>query len=62
MPDWAGYLLDVQAEILDNFKTRVVVPPLPCDEAAPPAIRLNPVFPLKDGDHVMVTQNLAVVP
>ncbi|MEC9264750.1 MAG: CcdB family protein [Pseudomonadota bacterium] len=62
MPDGAGYLLDVQVELLEELRTRVVVPLLPRAEAPPPAGRLNPVFPLNGADHVMVTQNLAAVP
>jgi toxin CcdB len=57
-----GYLLDVQADILDQLNTRVVVPLLPADEAPPPAARLNPVFDLDGGRFVMVTQYLAAVP
>lgn len=62
MPDGAGYLLDVRVELLEELRTRVVVPLLPRAKGPPPARRLNPVFPLNGADHVMVTQNLAAVP
>ncbi|WP_102108999.1 CcdB family protein [Oceaniglobus roseus] len=61
-PGGVGYVLDVQAELLDTLNTRVVVPLLPRSEAPIPARRLNPVFPLPDGEHVMVTQFLSAVP
>jgi len=57
-----GYLLDVQAELLDHLNTRVVVPLLAQDKAPTPAARLNPVFDIKDTPHVMATQFLAAVP
>ncbi len=61
-PDGAGYLLDVQAELLDALNTRVVVPLLPTDEAPKPGKRLNPVFDIEGTQVVMVTQFLASVP
>lgn len=57
-----GALLDVQADLLDQLRTRVVVPLIPRD-IAPPAIRdLNPVFSIAGVAHVMLTQALATVP
>ena len=58
----AGYVLDVQADILNGLNTRIVVPLLPLSEAPMPAKRLNPVFELEAERHVMVTQFLAAVP
>tara|TARA_Y100001001_G_scaffold162539_1_gene189339 strand:+ start:1457 stop:1615 length:159 start_codon:yes stop_codon:yes gene_type:complete len=40
----AGYLLDVQSDLLSGLNTRVVVPLLPKSSAPFPAQRLNPVF------------------
>ena len=57
-----GYLLDVQANLLDELKTRVVVPLMPEGSAPKPAKGLNPVFAVAGEDHVMVTQFLAAVP
>lgn len=61
-PDGSGYLLDVQADLLDGLNTRVVVPLMPRDNAPVPARRLNPVFAIADQPHVMVTQFLAAIP
>lgn len=60
--DGRGFLLDVQSDILDGLNTRIVVPLLPENSAPAPAARLNPVFPLGDGPHVMITQFLSPVP
>jgi toxin CcdB len=57
-----GFLLDVQADLLDNLNTRVVVPLLPATDAPAPATRLNPVFKVESEPHVMVTQFLSAVP
>nr|CRY94167.1 hypothetical protein [uncultured prokaryote] len=61
-PGGAGYVLDVQADILNGLNTRIVVPLLPLSEAPMPAKRLNPVFEIEAEPHVMVTQFLAAVP
>jgi len=58
----AGFLLDVQAELLDHLNTRVVVPMLPKDQAPQPAARLNPVFEIDGDSFVMATQFLSAVP
>ena len=60
--DGAGYLLDVQSDLLDGLNTRVVVPLLAEASAPKAAGRLNPVFEIAGGRHVMVTQFLAAVP
>ncbi len=57
-----GYLLDVQADLLDGLNTRMVVPLMPLDTAPKPADRLNPVFTIEGGEYVMVTQFMAAVP
>lgn len=61
-PDGAGYLLDVQADLLDRLNSRVVVPLMPASAAPSPAKRLNPVFNIQSEPHVMVTQFLSAVP
>lgn len=61
-PDGPGYLLDVQADLLEVLNTRVVVPLLPLDRAPPPAKGLNPVFEIRSARHVMATQFLSAVP
>lgn len=58
----AGYLLDVQADLLGALNTRIVAPLLPLSEAPAPARRLNPVFEIAGIPHVMVTQFMAAVP
>lgn len=60
--DGAGFLLDVQANLLDGLNTCVVVPLMPASSAPLPAKRLNPVFDIQGESHVMVTQFMAAVP
>lgn len=60
-PDSAGYLLDVQADLLESLNTRVVVPLMPVSAAPVPAKRLNPVFDIQSERYVMVTQFLSAV-
>jgi toxin CcdB len=57
-----GYLLDVQADIMRQLNTRVVVPLMPQGKAPKPATSLNPLFVIDDIKHTMVTQYLAAVP
>lgn len=61
-PSGPGYLLDVQADILQQMSTRAAVPLLPLNEAPKPAKTLNPVFDIAGESYVMVTQYLAAVP
>ena len=61
-PDSPGYLLDVQADLLDNLSTRVVVPMMPVGAAPPVLKRLNPIFDIQSERHVMVTEFMAAVP
>jgi len=58
----AGYLLDVQSDLLSGLNTRVVVPLLPKSSAPSPAQRLNPVFSINGQELVMATQYMAAVP
>jgi toxin CcdB len=61
-PDGEGYLLDVQADLLGNLNTRVVVPLLPSAMAPKAAKTLNPCFELAGETVVMATQFMAAVP
>ncbi|MGS2743221.1 CcdB family protein [Halomonas sp. LS-001] len=58
----AGYLLDVQSDLLSDLNTRVVIPLLPKSSAPFPAQRLNPVFSIEGQELVMATQYMAAVP
>ncbi|WP_144777837.1 CcdB family protein [Marinobacter maritimus] len=57
----AGFLLDVQSDLLSGLNTRVVVPLLPKASAPSPAQRLNPVFSIEGQEVVMATQYMAAV-
>ncbi|TIU36271.1 MAG: plasmid maintenance protein CcdB, partial [Mesorhizobium sp.] len=56
-----GYLLDVQSDLLDHFKTRVVVPLLPLTSAPSPMRKLHPVFEINGRKMVMATHLIATV-
>ncbi len=57
-----SYLLDVQTDLLDQLKTRVVIPLLPSEAAPAPIRKLNPVFEIGGRKLVMATQFIATVP
>ena len=57
-----GWVVDVQADLLDGLNTRVVVPLLLETEAPKPANRLNPVFLIEARRHVLLPQFMAAVP
>jgi toxin CcdB len=61
-PGGDGYLLDIQADIMRQLNTRVVVPLMPLGKAPKPATGLNPLFVIDAIQHAMVTQYLAAVP
>ena len=46
-PDSSGYLLNVQADLLDNLSTRLVVPMMPVGASPPVLKRLNPIFDIR---------------
>lgn len=58
----AGYMLDVQADLLNELGTRVVVPLLPYETAPKAARGLNPEFEINGRSHLMLTQFIAAVP
>lgn len=57
----AGFLLDVQANLLSGLNTRLVVPLLLEGDAPKPAGRLNPIFDIAGERVVMVTQFASAV-
>ena len=56
------YLLDVQADILDNLPTRVVVPLVKSSLLKKVAPVLNPILKIASAEVVMVTPQIAGVP
>lgn len=61
-PSGQGYLINVQADSMSHFNTRVVIPLLPLDEAPKPASMLNPLFDIDGRQYSMVTQYMAAIP
>lgn len=57
----AGYVVDVQADLLSDLKTRVVVPLKPLSEYRIPAERLNPVVQLDGKEWVLLPQFIATL-
>lgn len=56
------YLLDVQADLLDNLATRVVVPLVKLSARGKAAKHLNPQFSINKEKLVMPTAELAGIP
>ena len=54
--------LDVQADLLDQIKTRVVVPLIPLTPDMIPIARLNPVLSVLGQSFLMRTQALVAIP
>lgn len=61
-PGGDGFLLDLQANLLDELSTRVVAPLIPVAKFRRPAKRLNPVFVIARQRCAMATQYMAAVP
>lgn len=61
-PGKEGLAVDVQADLLAQLNTRVVVPLMPVESAPVPAKTLNPQFEIDGRAYIMVTQYLAAVP
>ena len=57
-----GYLLDVQSDVLDHIRTRVVIPLLPAQETPKGSRHLNPVFDILDVPHTLVPQAIGSIP
>ena len=60
-PGGTGYLLDVQADLLDGLNSRIVVPLFRSADVRVPMARLNPNFVVDGKEVVMMTQFLATV-
>ncbi|HEV8015884.1 MAG TPA: CcdB family protein [Stellaceae bacterium] len=60
-PEGSGFLLDVQANLMSELNTRIVVPLMPRAAAPRPAGRLNPIFQIEGKAFVMATQFLAAI-
>jgi len=54
--------LELQADLLDDLNTRVLVPLIPVSDVEKHIERLNPTFEIEGCVHVMMTQHLAAVP
>ena len=61
-PNGDGYLLEVQTDLLDDLKTRVVVPMIPYSSHIKTLRRLNPVFTISGKQYFMFTHLIATVP
>jgi len=61
-PEGPGFLLDVQADILEGLATRVVIPLLPVEMVPRSEPRLNPIFEIDEAAHMLVTHYIASVP
>jgi toxin CcdB len=58
----SGYVVDVQATILNDLESRVVIPLIPLAGLRTPIKDLNPVFEIAGEPHVMLTQAVGIVP
>ena len=54
--------LELQANLLDGFNTRLVAPLVPKETIGSFVARLNPVFTVSGTSYVMLTQHMAAVP
>lgn len=57
----AGYLLQVQSDVIDELDTRVVVPLMPPADVPRPTCDLHPVFRVQGEDMLMATQLLGAI-
>ncbi len=56
-------VLDVQADLLSDLNTRMVIPLVPLAERTSEVLpRLNPVVTVDGHDYIMVTTDMAAVP
>ena len=57
----APFLLDVQADLLADFKTRVVVPLWPLTQAKQESVpKLKPVIKVKGKNYILMTTEIGV--
>ena len=61
-PIGRGYLLDVQADILRDLKTRLVVPLMLATDVPSGVKRLHPEFEIAGRRTIMATQLMAAIP
>ena len=61
-PAGHGYLLDVQADILRDLKTRLVVPLMLAADVPSGLKRLHPEFEIAGRRTIMATQFMAAIP
>ncbi|HTP83027.1 MAG TPA: CcdB family protein [Alphaproteobacteria bacterium] len=61
-PTGRGYVLDVQADLLRDLKTRLVVPLMLVADAPPALKRLHPQFEIAGRRTMMATQFMAAIP
>lgn len=61
-PDGADYLLNVQSDLIDVTRTRVVVPLMRASGIPVAVPKLHPTFEVAGGRYVMVTHLIATVP
>ena len=60
--DSASLWLNCQAELLDDYKTRFVVPLMSAEDGPKIAGRLNPVFEIEGSQVAMFTQYAGAIP
>ncbi len=56
------FVIDLQAELLDDLKTRIVAPLYPATDFSWSFSQLNPRFLINDESYVMATQRMTAVP
>ena len=61
-PGGAGFLLDVQTDLLQGFTTRVVIPVLLAESVPAPIGALTPAVEVGGRQHLIATQLLSAVP
>ncbi|MFJ6328566.1 MULTISPECIES: CcdB family protein [unclassified Rhizobium] len=54
--------LDLQSDLLERLKTRMMAPLLRLEDVSMPMARLNPQFTIADKPYIMATQLMAAVP
>ena len=57
-----GYVVDVQAPLLDHLTTRTVLPLEPIGPTTIPIRDLNPIIAIHDVPHILLTQAIVAVP
>lgn len=61
-PDGVGFIVDVQSNIFDEYRTRVVIPLLPAESAPIVVPRLNPRFEIDGQSVTLLPHFIASVP